>query len=217
MQDPRLRILATLALSAAAFLSVSGAVLALLWWLICTGNVRALPHRKALFAAVLMIAAASAVSELSGGAGVSYFIRMTAILVVAAWAYHDRREGELLDVSVWLFGNRLGFDLGLVAEMSLQTLEVIFRDLKELQTALRIKGIRPGVRTIGALAANLIIGQIRRTEGQAKLLTVRGYESGGHICPKFRTDTADILKTAAAGILVFSALIPVGDVFIVIQ
>jgi len=217
MQDPRLRILATLALSMASFLSVAGAVLAVIWWLICTPNIRALPHRKAFLAALLMIAAASAVSELSGGAGLSYFVRMTAILLVAGWAYHDRRDGELLDVSVWLFGNRLGFDLGLVAEMSLQTLEVIVRDITQLQTALLIKGIKPGIRTIGALSANLIIGQIRRTEEQAKLLTVRGYESGGQVCPEFRTATADILKTVAAGILVFSALIPVGDVFIVVQ
>ncbi|KUG20752.1 transmembrane component bion of energizing module of biotin ecf transporter [hydrocarbon metagenome] len=142
---------------------------------------------------------------------------MPAVLLVAAWAYADRREGEFLDVAVWLFGEQFGFDLGLIGEMTLQSLDVIRRDIAQMQTALHLKGIKPGFRTIVPLAVNLIVLQLRRTEDQARLLAVRGYTKGGRICPKFRTGYRDALSAVFAAILVIAALVAVRDVFIVLQ
>ncbi len=217
MQDPRLRILATVALSVAAFASVAGAAAVLAWWLLFTPRWRALPHPKVFAGVLAMIAASAALSASSGGDGLSYLIRMTAILLVAAWAYADRQDGELLDVAVWLLGDRIGFDLGLIAEMGLQNLHVIEQDVAQIRRAMAIKGMRPSVGTIAPLAANVVVNQLRRTGDQAKLLNVRGYRSGGRISPTFSPGRHDVAVTILALIIVIFAYIPVRDVFIVVQ
>ncbi|RXE56140.1 hypothetical protein ABH15_08230 [Methanoculleus taiwanensis] len=217
MRDPRLRILATVMLSIAAFASVAGAAAALLWWALFTPRFSALPHPKMFAGVIVMIAASAALSALSGGDGLSYLIRMTAILLIAAWAYAERQDGELLDVSVWLLGDRLGFDIGLVAEMGLQSLHIIEHDIREVGRAMTIKGMRPSIGTIVPLASNIIINQLRRTEETAKLLTVRGYRNGGHIHPRFEPGLRDATAAIFAVFIAIFAFIPVRDVFIVVQ
>ncbi|MDN7024400.1 hypothetical protein FGU65_05780 [Methanoculleus sp. FWC-SCC1] len=217
MQDPRLRILATVALSVAAFVSVAGAVAALAWWALFTPRWRALPHPKALAGVIAMIAATAALSAVSGGDGLSYLIRMSVILVIAAWAYADRQDGELLDGAVWLLGTRTGFEIGLVAEMGLQNLHTIERDVAQIRRAMAIKGMHPSIRTIVPLATSIVVNQLRRTRDQAKLLDVRGYRHGGHICPTFTTGRYDTAAAILALIIAFFAYIPVRDVFIVVQ
>ncbi len=217
MQDPRLRILATVALSVAAFASVAGAVAVLAWWLLFTPRWRALPHPKGFAGVLAMIAASAVLSEFSGGDGLSYLIRMTAILLVAAWAYADRQDGELLDVAVWLLGDRIGFEIGLIAEMGLQNLHVIEQDVVQIRRAMAIKGMHPSIRTIAPLATNIVINQLRRTADQAKLLNVRGYHRGGRICPTFSPGRRDATVAILALIIAIFAYIPVRDVFIVVQ
>ncbi len=217
MQDPRLRILVTVVLSIAAFASVTGAVAALIWWLLFTPRWRALPHPRVLAGVIVMIGASAALSGFSGGDGLSYLIRMTVILLIAAWAYADRQDGELLEVSVWLLGDGIGFDIGLIAEMGLQSLRIIEQDITQITRAMAIKGMRPSIGTLAPLTTNIIINQLRRTEETAKLLTVRGYRNGGHIHPRFEPDRREAARAFFAVFIAICAFIPVRDVFIVVQ
>ncbi len=198
MRDPRLRIFSTILLSAGAFISPAGAVAALLWWLLFTPRLKAVPHPRMLSGVVLMITATAIVSELTGGLGLLYLLRMVPILLIAAWAFSDRQESELLDVSVWMMGKRIGFDIGLMAEMGLQGLRLINQDIVQVRQAMEIKGMRPSVRNLVPMAANIVINQLRRTEETAKLLTVRGYSSGGEIEPHFVTERRDIMLASLA-------------------
>ncbi len=213
MQDPRLRILVTVTLSVAAFASVAGAVATLVWWACFASRRRALPRPTMLLGVIGMIAATAVVAEISGGAGFAYAIRMIAILMIATWTYADRRDGEMIDVFVWLLGDRIGFEIGLIAEMGLQSLEVIRQDVAQLQAAMALKGVRAGVRTIVPLAVNLIVTQLRRSEEQSRLLSVRGYTLGGRICPKFSTSRRELVISALAVLFAIFALIPVHDIF----
>ena len=207
MQDARLRILTTIILSAGAFMSLYGALAALAWWLLLTPRWRALPHPRMLLWVMLMIAITSIVSELSGGAGISYFIRMVAILLIAAWAYSQMQDGDLLDVSVWLMGPRIGFDIGLTAEMGMQSLGLIKQDIQQVQQAMAVKGMKVSVFSILPLAANIVINQLRRTEGMAKLLMVRGYESGGEVEPRFTTTRLDYLLALSSFLVLTTAFL----------
>ncbi len=203
MHDPRLRIAATILLSTAAFMSTEGAVLAFLWWLLFTPRLKAIPHPRMLLGVLLMISITALVSEYTGGLGISYLVRMIPIILIAAWAYSDRQESELLDVSVWLLGRRIGFDIGLTAEMGLQSLQLISHDLEKIKQAMTIKGMPVSVASIIPLSMNLVVNQLRRTEEASKLLTVRGYSAGGEITPNFVTTKADVSLTFIA-LLTFS-------------
>ena len=139
-----------------------------------------------------MIAATAAVSEYTGGAGLSYLVRMVPIILIAAWAFSDRQESELLDVSVWLLGKRIGFDIGLTAEMGMQSLQLISQDLAQIRQAMAIKGVRLSFMSMVPLAMSLVVNQLRRTEDAAKLLEVRGYRGGGEVEPVFNTTMGDI-------------------------
>jgi energy-coupling factor transport system permease protein len=216
MQDPRLRLVAVTALSVAAFMSTAGAVAAFFWWLLFTPRTRTLPRPGVLLPLIAMIAATAFVSELGGGAGLSYFIRMTVILLLAAWAYAATEEGEVLAVAVWALGGRIGFEIGLIAEMGLSGLSVIRQEIDQIRVAMALKGMRPGLRSIVPLAVTLIITELRRSEELARLLVVRGYTHGGRICPRFRKGAWDIPAALSALIGVFLSVLPVGDVFILL-
>lgn len=207
MRDPRLRISATILLSAGAFISTPGAILALLWWLLFTPRLKAVPSPRVLLGVVLMITVTALVSEVTGGLGLEYLVRMLPILLIAAWAYSDRQESELLDVSVWLFGKRIGFDIGLTAEMGLQSLQLVGNDLAQVRQAMAIKGIPFTVRSVVPVAMNIVVNQLRRTEEAAKLLTVRGYTAGGEINPRFETTGQDIFLTSIALLTFFTSFL----------
>ncbi|MDD3933641.1 MAG: hypothetical protein PHP55_07260 [Methanoculleus sp.] len=217
MQDPRLRLLSTAVLSLAAFASTTGAVAALIWWLVFTPRTKALPRPGVLLSLIAMIAVTALVSWWGGGPGLSYLVRMVAVLFLAAWAYAETEEGEMLAVAVWALGDRIGFEIGLIAEMGLTGLAVIRQDIDQMRVALALKGIRIGARSIVPIAALLIVAQIRRADEMARLLVVRGYTLGGRICPLFRTDSRDILASLSAVILGLLSCLPVRDVFILLQ
>jgi len=91
MQDPRLRLLAVIALSAIAFASVRGAVLAFAWW-VCTleGPVHLWRSRWPLIV-FLPLVAVSLVLLVTGGDWASYSLRIAVVLLIAIFAYQDRR------------------------------------------------------------------------------------------------------------------------------
>ena len=217
MQDPRLRLLSTVVLSITAFASTTGAAAALIWWLVFTPRTKALPRPGVLLSLIAMIAVTALVSEWGGGPGLSYFIRMVAVLLLAAWAYTETEEGEVLAVAVWGLGRRIGFEIGLIAEMGLTGLLVIRQEIDQMRVALALKGIPIGARSIVPIAVLLIVTQIRRADEVARLLVVRGYTLGGRICPQFRTGPRDILASVSAVILGLLSSLPVRDVFILLR
>ncbi|KAF5059541.1 MAG: hypothetical protein PHX88_10195 [Methanoculleus horonobensis] len=216
MQDPRLRLLAVAVLSLAAFASTVGAAAALAWWLLFTPRTRSLPRPAVLLPLIAMVAATALVSAWGGGAGLSYFFRMTVILLLAAWTYAETEDGEVLAVAVWALGNRVGFEVGLVAEMGISGISVLRREIEQVRTAMALKGIRPGVRSIVPLAVTLIVTEIRRADEIARLLVVRGYTIGGRICPRFRADPLDAPAAIMAVIPALLSTLPLRDVFILV-
>ena len=216
MQDPRLRLLSVVVLSLAAFSSTAGAVVAFAWWLIFTPRTKALPRPGVFLSLIVMIAVTALLSAWSGGPGLSYFIRMTVILLLAAWAYSETKEGEALAVAAWALGGRVGFEIGLIAEMGLSGLGVIGEEIDQMRVAMALKGIRPGIRSIVPLAVTLIVTQIRRSEDIARLLVVRGYTLGGRVCPRFKTGRKDVFASFLAVSFGILSSLPLRDVFILL-
>ncbi|MDD1676796.1 MAG: energy-coupling factor transporter transmembrane protein EcfT [Methanomicrobiales archaeon] len=197
MQDARLRLLATITLSGAAVSGIPGAGLTFLWWLACTPRWDKVP-RRGILVAFLFIVITAVVLQISGGPGISYLVRFSVILLIAAWAYTAFRPGELMDVGVWLFGDGIGFDLGLVGEMSLQSLQVSADDLSRIMTAQRMKGIGWNWRTFAPALATLVHLSLRRADDQAGILAIRGYRKGGTHIPVFPKGKWDRVTTVCA-------------------
>jgi len=217
MQDPRIRIAAAAVLSLAAFMSLNGAAGVFLWWLVFTPRLQLAKRIRLVFSLLLMIAFFSLVLELFGGAGLSYFIRMTVIVLIGMWLFSEQKSGEFLAIGVWLFGDRAGFELGMVAEMGMQSLVAVTADLDRIRMAEKIKGMQWEVRSLVPAGMVLVHGALARAEDTAELLAVRGYQHGGTLCPKFLTRPLDIVAGIfALGILFFS-WIPVSEFFILYQ
>jgi energy-coupling factor transport system permease protein len=214
MQDPRIRIAAASILSIAAFISLQGAAAAFLWWLVFTPRFRIVKKIRLVFSLILMIAFFSLVLELIGGNGLSYFCRMTVIILIGMWVFGEQQSGEFLTISVWLFGTRTGFELGMIAEMGIQSLSSVTADLDRIRIAEKIKGLQWGVHSLVPAGLVLVHGALSRAEDSAELLAVRGYRSGGTLCPEFVTGPIDrVAGLCAVGVLLF-ALIPVSEFFI---
>jgi hypothetical protein len=208
MQDPRLILLSTVALSLAAFAGVWGALLALGWWIIATPRRLPLDRWRALLGAFLFVLLTAALVSLSGGDGLSYLFRISVVLLVATWAYGTRKGGEFLDMGSWALGDRAGFELGLVAEMAMGSLEVMDRDLSLLLLALRQKAGRVTLPALVPALGLLVRRELDRARDLGDLLAVRGYRHGGSLCPAFprgRWDPAVAL--AAVGIAAFALLL----------
>ena len=142
MQDPRIRIFVIIVLSVAAFISIAGAALAFLYWICLPGRFRCI-KRPAAILFLSMIIVVSVITEFTTGNGLSYFIRMAVILLLALYAYTAYVPGEFFRVSVWLFGTR-GFDPGLIAEMSMEALNDLEDDSSKIRIALRQKEVPLG-------------------------------------------------------------------------
>jgi len=217
MQDPRLRLLAVIALSAIAFASVRGAVLAFAWW-VCTleGPVHLWRSRWPLIV-FLPLAAVSLVLLVTGGDWASYSLRIAVVLLIAIFAYQDQAPGEFLGVCTWLLGERAGFDCGLAGEISLASLRALESEIEKATWALSLKGIPVRLRCIVSLSAGLFYGALRRAYDQADLLVARGYSQGGSCCARFQASGRDIVVTGAAVAVGIAAFLPVGEFFILVQ
>jgi len=214
MQDPRIRIAAAAVLSLAAFMSLYGAAAVFLWWLVFTPCLELAKRIRLVLSIILMIAFFSLVLELTGGAGLSYFARMTVILLVGMWIFSEQKSGEFLSTGVWLFGNRTGFELGMIAEMGMQSLVSVKADLDRIRIAEKIKGLHWEVRSLIPAGLVLVRGALVRAEDTAELLAVRGYQNGGTLCPTFFTRSSDIVAGIFAMCILFFTLVPVSEFFI---
>jgi hypothetical protein len=206
MQDARVRVLSTLLLSIAAYSSVFGAIAAFAWWLVFSRAKWSFKKIKTTAYVFIFVALVAAVTQVTGGDGISYLIRFFVILLVAGEAFGQRQGGELLETFVWLFGKRWGFDLGLIAEMVAETIELAHLDAIRVRNAMKLKSIPWGIRTAGTLAATLIHIQLRRSKEQAAALSIRGYRKGGNLCPRFNSNFRDKTAFFAAFIIALGSI-----------
>ena len=208
MQDPRLTLLSTVALSLAAFASAWGALLALAWWVLATPRRLPFDRWRSALGLFILVCATAVLVTLSGGNGPSYLFRISVVLLVASWAYSERRGGELLDMGTWALGDRTGFELGLVAEMAVQSLDGLDRDLAMLRLAIRLKtGGRITLRSLVPALGLLVRRELDRSRDLGDILAVRGYRKGGSLCPRFARGPWDGSKAAlAVGIALLALL-----------
>jgi len=214
MQDPRIRIATAAFLSLAAFMSLHGAAAVFLWWLVFTPRLQLAKRIRLVFSLILMIAFFSLVLELFGGGGLSYFTRMTVIVLIGMWLFSEQKSGEFLSIGVWLFGDRAGFELGMVAEMGIQSFVSVTADYDRIRMAEKIKGMHWEVRSLVPAGLVLVHGAIVRAEDTTELLAIRGYQHGGTLCPQFITRPLDIIAGMVAVCILLFALIPVSEFFI---
>jgi energy-coupling factor transporter transmembrane protein EcfT len=214
MQDIRLRAGAAALLSLAAFTSVSGAVVVFIWWLAFSRPLQVLKKMRMVIPAIILIVFFGLVLELTGGGGISYCLRITVIILIGAWVYAGYRQGEFLALGTWLLGKKTGFDLGMTAEMGIQSLELMVSDFSRIRQAQELKGNRWGLRSLVPAGSILIFGALRRADETAELMAIRAYTRGGSYCPKFETPVKDIIAGIAALCMGIIAFIPVSEFFI---
>lgn len=214
MRDVRLRTGTATLLSLIAFYSVPGAVLVFFWWLIFTPNFRIVWKNRLVLPSIALIGVFSILLEITGGGGVSYFFRMMVVILIGAWLLSGEKHGEFLHLGCWLFGNRNGFELGMLAEMALQNLNSLLIDFERIRAAERMKGIRSGIRSVVPVGRVLIHGTLLRAEDTAELLAMRGYVRGGTCVPVFPRDTRDLIATGCAISVAIISMIPVSAFFI---
>jgi energy-coupling factor transporter transmembrane protein EcfT len=208
MNDPRLKILAVIALSLASFMNGIAALLTMVWWMVHDHKkksiLRSWPFR--IYLGIILLF--SGLVQIEGGDGIFYLLRFGAIALIAVWTYREYCAGEFLNVAVWAFGKKWGFELGLVAEMSMQGLRVMQEDMDRIRKAFLMKRIGWNRKSLPSALSLLLVTTFRRADTQAQLLALRGYRKGGELCPQFSTTAPDILSSLAA--LLILALSPVG-------
>jgi energy-coupling factor transport system permease protein len=214
MQDIRLRAGAAALLSLAAFTSATGAVVVCIWWLAFSRPLQVFRKMRMVIPAIILILFFSIVLELTGGGGISYCLRMTVIILVGAWVYTLYHQGDFLKLGTWLLGKKTGFDLGMIAEMGMQSLDMMVADFQRIRQAQELKGIRWGIRSLVPACSILIRDALRRADETAELLAVRGYTRGGSYCPVFETPKTDIIAVIAALCMGVIAFISVSEFFI---
>lgn len=214
MQDVRIRTAAAILLSFVAFMSVTGAALGLVWWLIFTPNIRILKVNHLFIPSIVMIGFFSLVLQILGSDGLSYFFRMLVIILLGCWLLAEQKPGEFLHLGCWLFGPRTGFELGLIAEMALQNLAFLSTDFDRIRTAERMKGIRTGIPSIIPAVRVLLHRTLLRAGDTAEQLAIRGYIHGGTFTPVFIRDTRDRVAGFCALCAGIIAMIPVSAFFI---
>jgi energy-coupling factor transport system permease protein len=102
----------------------------------------------------------------------------------------------------------------MIAEMGIQSLSSVTSDLDRIRIAEKIKGKQWGVHSLVPAGLVLVHGALGRAEDTAELLAVRGYRSGGTLCPEFTTGTIDCVAGLCALGVLLCALIPVSEFFI---
>jgi energy-coupling factor transport system permease protein len=214
MQDIRLRAGTAALLSLAAFTSIWGAGVVFIWWLIFSRPLKVLRKMRRVIPAIILIAFFGFVLELTGGGGISYCLRMTVIILIGAWVYTGYQQGEFLRLWVWLIGKKTGFDLGMIAEIGMQSLELMLSDFSRIRQAQELKGTIWGLRSLVPSGSILVHGALRRADETAELMAVRGYTHGGSYCPEFETPMKDIIAGIAALCMGIIAFIPVSEFFI---
>jgi len=213
MQDSRIRTGVMVYLSLCAMLSVYAALYAFFWWIVCSGRTQ---NNKTLYNLVWIFLFTGIITLLTwytGGDAISYFIRITTVFLIATWAYQYQKDGDLLDVSVWIGGNQLGFELGLIAEMTLGTIRIIREDVTQIRTAMYLKGQKLTISSLSAIVSLELFTLLARAMQQGDLLQSRGYKKGGTYTPEFVTGSLDVVFGVLAIPAGFLLFIPVQDIF----
>ena len=216
MQDPRIRLVAVTTLSLASYVSMWGALATLVWWAVFFPRGTFRPRALPVVTALAMIAVVSIVVTVTGGDGAGYFIRFSAILLVALYAYTSYIPGEILGLSVWLFGRR-GFEAGLTAEFCLQSVRVLGEDLRRSIMAIKLKKNGSIWKWLVPVTGLLVKRSLSRASEQADLLAIRGYRKGGSMCPAFHPVRRDLLAGSLTIFIGLFAFIPVRDIFIALH
>jgi energy-coupling factor transport system permease protein len=214
MQDIRLRTGTAALLSLAAFTSIWGAAVVFIWWLLFSRPLQLLRTMRRVIPAILLIVFFGSVLEFTGGGGISYCLRMIVIILIGVWVYTGYRQGEFLRLWVWLLGKKTGFDLGMTAEIGMQSLDLMVSDFSRIRQAQELKGNNWGLWSIVPSGSILIHGALRRADETAEVMAVRGYTYGGSYCPEFETPMKDIIAGIAALCMGIIAFIPVSEFFI---
>jgi hypothetical protein len=214
MQDIRWRTSAAVMLCIAAFMSIAGAVAAFAWWLAFARPFSRAGRIRLILPGAILVAVFSLVTALTGGDALSYGIRMTVIILIGFWMYTEQKDGEFLQLGAWLLGGRAGFELGMLAELGMQTLDLLVRDFDRIRIATAMKGITPGYKTLVPAGLVLVTGALSRAGQTAELLAVRGYRNGGTISPVFVTTKTDVAAGLCALCVLIISIIPVSEFFI---
>ncbi|MDD5024076.1 MAG: hypothetical protein WC406_08350 [Methanoregula sp.] len=214
MQDPRIRLASAALISVAAFISIWGALAVLLWWLLFTPRMRRVKNIRVVTGMLVLIGVIAVLIWISGGDGLSYFLRFGVIVLVGTWLYTEQKPGDFLAVSVWAGKNRWGFELGMIGECAMQIAELLLCDYARIRIAMKLKGEDWGVRTLVPLCLILIHDALMRADEIAELLAVRGYRNGGVCCPVFCTGTLDQVSGICAICVFFFSIVPVSEFFI---
>jgi energy-coupling factor transport system permease protein len=207
MKDARLKLFAVIVLSLASFLSVIAAMGTFLWWLVHDRDRTMLFHSRTLWIYLGILLFVGLLIQAEGREGIWYMARLIPIALLAAWAYREYRSGEFLDVAVWALGKRTGFELGLVAEMSMQGLRVLTEDVEQIRTALFLKGQKWDRKTLPSSLSLLLCTTLQRADAQAMNLAVRGYRKGGEYCPEFFRSRNDIPSALAALLILMGSVV----------
>ena len=214
MQDVRMRIGTATLLTLVAFFSLPGAVGVFVWWLVFTPRFQEIKRIRMVTGTLILVALAALFISAGGGDGLSYIVRMIAIILIGVWLFTEQKNGEFLHLGVWLLGNRTGFEMGMIAEMGMQMAESLAADLDRIHMALRIKGQRWGAKTLVPAGLILVSDALVRAQDTAELMAVRGFYNGGSFCPKFIHQRYDMIPAMTAIVLGFFAFVPVSEFLI---
>lgn len=214
MQDIRLRTGSAALLSVVAFSSVPGAAAVFSWWLLFARPWSLFSRIRSAYPVLILIGFFSAVLEITNSDGISYGFRMCVMVLIGIWLYSRFTPGEFIGLGTWLLGEKTGFELGMVAEMAIQALDLIISDFSRIRQAFDLKGCGWGTGSLVPAGSVLISGAISRAEETAELLAVKGYVLGGTYCPEFRTTRRDIIAGFTAVCIGIIAVLPASEFFI---
>ncbi|MBN2734773.1 MAG: hypothetical protein JXQ82_07955, partial [Methanomicrobiaceae archaeon] len=192
MQDARLRLFSIILLSASAFFSLTCAGLVFFWWLLFTGRQKSLPPIKIFLGVLLLTFILAIFMQIRGLLGISYFVKMAVILLIAGWAYTEISQNDLLNTMTWLFGYKSGFEMGLISGIALNRIKLISEDYDRTKTAFNMKNSTFRWRDFIPVIGNIFIWSLRDSTEQSKILALRGYKKGGCMYPSFRKSKKDI-------------------------
>lgn len=210
MSDIRFRTAIAAILSITAFSGGIGAVAALLWWWCFSAQktFQALSWRTILKVSIIAAGFPGLVLILFGNSdGLIYAFKIFVILLISFWLGAVHRPGEFLNLGVWAFGKKHGFDLGLTAELSLQFLRGILDDYTHIKTALLFKEKKLSITTLPGVGIGLLMLSLSRAKNTAEILARRGYQSGGSYQPDFATATSDYIQLLLAIFCGISAVV----------
>ncbi len=213
VSDIRLRLLTLCVLSIVSFTAPAGAALTFVWWLVFAAKktVAAVSLRKIIGICILICLFPSVIIMISSGtlsAGLIYGFQISVLLLLALWFGTTYQPGEFCSFFVWLFGNGIGFDMGLAADFAASQLTELKTDAAGFMRSLRLKGKKLTARTFASFAFCIFMLALRRADLSSRLLARRGYTGGGTFCPLFDVEKSDIIRAAAAAIVAAAVVVP---------